>query len=468
MKPVGGAIAARGAGHRTGARAVALDVLVGVHRQDVPADERLDAGLARAGLDQRDRALAHELVYGVLRHRASLDWRLGLVADRPVERLPLVVRGALWLGAYQLLHLDRVPASAAVDESVDLVKRLPGGHWAGFVNAVLRRLAREPAPPWPSLETDPLRSLSLRYSCPSWLAARWLARYGPAKAEAACRATTVAPPLTIRANRLKTTREALAEALTAEGCVVRPTAYSPDGLLVEKRGAVTDLPQFEQGLFYVEDEAAQLVARLLDPRPGELVLDACAAPGGKATHLAAMMRDRGEIVALDRSDARLARLRENCRRLGIHIVRPLAADAAAERHDHPALARAFDRVLVDAPCSGLGVLRRHPEGKWRKGEADLAAHHAAQARLLDGAARRLRPGGVLVYSTCSPEPEENEQVIDEFCDRHPEFQRESVEPWLPPGGSGLVTVRGDLSTQFSPDAAMDAFFAARLRKVAPA
>lgn len=468
MKPAGGAVAARGAGDRAGARAVALDILVRVHRQDVPADELLDAGLARAGLDPRDCALVHELVYGVLRHRASLDWRLGLIADRPVERLPLVVRAALWLGAYQLLHLDRVPASAAVDESVALAKRLPGGHWAGFVNAVLRRLAKEPAPPWPSPEAEPLRYLSLRYSCPSWLVARWLARFGPAKAEEACRATTMVPPLTVRANSLRTTREALAEALAAEGCAVRPTAVSPVGLLVEKRGLVAGLPQFAQGLFYVEDEAAQLVVRLVDPRPGELVLDACAAPGGKATHLAELMGDRGEVVALDRSEARLARLRENCRRLGVHIVRPLVADAADERLDHPALARPFDRVLVDAPCSGLGVLRRHPEGKWRKGEADLPAHHAAQARLLDRTARLLRPGGVLVYSTCSPEPEENEQVVDEFCDRHPEFRRESVEPWLPPDGSGLVTVRGDLSTQFSPDAAMDAFFAARLRKVASA
>jgi 16S rRNA (cytosine967-C5)-methyltransferase len=232
-------------------------------------------------------------------------------------------------------------------------------------------------------------------------------------------------------------------------------------LILDTSGSVADLPWFRDGLFYVEDEAAQLVAPILDPQPGESVLDACAAPGGKATHLAALMQNRGTIVATDKSAARLSLLEDNCRRLGIGIVRTVKADAAASLSKD--LGGPFDRILVDAPCSGLGVLRRHPEGKWRKDAHALAQHRTLQRRLLDQAADRLRPGGVLVYSTCSSEPEENEQVIDQFCSARREFRRESVAPWLPSQGASLVTAQGDLSTVHN-DGSMDLFFAARLRK----
>ncbi|WP_447975312.1 16S rRNA (cytosine(967)-C(5))-methyltransferase RsmB [Nitrospira sp. Kam-Ns4a] len=455
-------------GVRVGARAAALAALVEVERRGTPADDALERAFGGSGVEGRDRPLVHELLYGVLRHRATLDWLLDHVADRPVARLPLVVATALRLGAYQLRYLDRIPAAAAVHESVELVKRLPGDHWPGFVNAVLRQLACAPTPPWPSADQDPAGYLAVRYSCPGWLAERWLARLGCARAEAVCRAMLAVPPLTVRANRLRVTREELAADLARAGCVVRPTAVSPVGLVLEPRGPVTELPQLRQGLCYVEDEAAQLIPLLVDPQPGARVLDACAAPGGKTTHLAALMGNKGEIVALDRHPKRLARLRENCERLGVRIVTPVVADATDARALARLGDRLFDRILVDAPCSGLGVLRRHPEGKWQKTAARLLEHRATQLALLDRVSRLLRPGGVLVYSTCSTEPEENEQVIEAFCARHAEYRRESVAPWLPPGGAGLVTIQGDLSTMVSPAAAaMDAFFAARLRKVAP-
>lgn len=451
-----------------GARSVALHVLIQVEREGVFADEALDRALTRTRLDARDRALVFELVYGVLRHRATLDWRLNHVADRPVERLPAFVRNALRLGAYQALHLQKIPASAAVNESVTLVKAAAaksGRDWSGFVNAVLRALLSESEPNLPDPATDPVAALAIRFSCPRWLIERWVRRLGPEQAEVLCRTTLEVPPLTLRANTLRTTREELARELTSTGYQVRPTAISPVGLILEKCGAVTALPQFATGAFYAEDEAAQLIPPLLDPQPGERVLDACAAPGGKTTQLAALMRNRGEIVAVDRSPARVRLVEENCRRLGVAIVTPVAADLA---RDVPSILRErpFDRILVDAPCSGLGVLRRHPEGKWQKGAETLERHQATQLALLKQVRRLLRPGGAFVYSTCSTEPEENEQVIAQFCHEHPEFRRESVAPWLPPPGHVLLTAQGDLSTMFAPHptAPMDAFFAARLRK----
>lgn len=272
-------------------------------------------------------------------------------------------------------------------------------------------------------------------------------------------------------------RSALLETWVAEAIEAVPTAISPVGLQLVRGGVITDLPGYADGQFYVEDEAAQLVPPLLDVQPGQLVLDACAAPGGKATHLAALMKNQGEIVAVDRAAARLTRVMDNCRRLGVTIVRPVVGDVAnlpggdstAATSTWPSLrsiaarGRPFDRILLDAPCSGLGVLRRHPEGKWYKQAETIARHRETQRRLLEATSRLLRPDGVLVYSTCSVEPEETESIIDEFCQSHRDFQRESVAPWVPPTGLPFVTPRGDLSTMANMNS-MDAFFAARLRR----
>ncbi|MEW6542809.1 MAG: 16S rRNA (cytosine(967)-C(5))-methyltransferase RsmB [Nitrospirota bacterium] len=454
---------------RKGARSAALEVLTLVERRHDFADEALARVLERRPFDGRERALCTELVYGVLRHRATLDWRLAPVSDRPIERLPLPVRIALRLAAYQLLHLQKIPASAAVNESVGLVKSARpslGRDWSGYVNAVLRSLLRAPAPPWPDPSVDAGQALAVRYSCPVWLAARWIDRHGLARAEGLCRAALTIPPLTLRANTLRVARGALAEELVRAGYAVNPTAVSPVGLVLEKCGPVAELDQFRRGLCYVEDEGGQLVAPILDPQPGELVLDACAAPGGKATHLAALMQNRGQIVAMDRSQPRLRLLEENCRRLGIRIITPVVADAAEDLSrlvgtELPE--RPFDRILLDAPCSGLGVLRRHPEGKWQKEERLLPTHQTRQLAMLDRVARLLRRGGVLVYSTCSTEPDENEDVIEQFCRTHAEFRREPAGPWLPEAARDLLTGRGDFSTLFN-TRSMDAFFAARLRK----
>ena len=454
-----------------GARWTAFRLLQRVEQTGALDDAAVDSSLRALG-DPRERSLAFELVYGVLRRRGTLDWRLNKLSKRPVERLPVPVATVLRLGAYQLLYLDRIPPSAAVNESVSLVKSLKslrGGEWSGYVNAVLRALLREPAPPWPDPADDPVAALSVRYSSPAWLVQRWIERYGTQRARHVCEAAASTPPLTIRANTLRVTRDALRERLAQAGVAAQPTPISPVGLTVDTQGSIGDLPWFKDGGFYVEDEAAQLVPPLLDPQPGERILDACTAPGGKATHLAALMRNEGEIIAVDLKAARLRLLEENCARLGVSIVTPVEMDAArlgdvkAASSSSTWFETPFDRILVDAPCSGLGVLRRHPEGKWQKSGAQLQRHHARQLAILHGTSRLLRPGGVIVYSTCSTEPDENESVIEQFCADRAEFTREAVTSWLPPSGRNLVTAHGDFSSMIS-IASMDGFFAARLRK----
>ena len=416
-----------------------------------------------------------ELVYGVLRRQETIDWRLNAVLDKPLHKLPVVVQMLLRLGAYQLLCLDRIPASAAVNETVLLSKsyaRTLGRDWSGLVNGVLRNLTRVPAPPFPDQTRHPAESLSVRYGIPEWLTERWFNRMGLEGAEAACRASSTVPNVTLRVNSTRLTRDECLERLRQGGVTAHPTTVSPVGVTLDKGQDVTSVPGFREGDFYVEDEAAQLIPPILDPQPGERILDACAAPGGKTTHLAELMGDRGTIYAVDRKASRLDLLRDNCRRLGIQSVVPIAGDVressewsrtisgGSNRREESPL---FDRILVDAPCSGLGVLRRHPEAKRRKDSSGFARHQKLQTEILASVASCLRPGGVLIYSTCSTEMEETEAVVNRFCDAHSGWMCESVAPWLPTAALPCVTINGAFSTM-SNDCGMDGFYAARLRK----
>jgi 16S rRNA (cytosine967-C5)-methyltransferase len=458
------------------ARSIVLSVLIESVQSDEGIDLLLDRALSQTSLDSRDRAFAVELTYGVLRRLGTIDWRLEPVLDKPLPRLPVAVQMLLRLGAYQFLFLDRVPQSAAVNESVKLAKaevRKLKRDWSGLVNAVLRALIRHPIAPWPSTRDNPTKALSVKHSVPEWLSRRWIERLGMMAAETACEQTSLIPPVTLRVNRLKITRDDLLMRLQQAGLRARPTSVSPVGITLEDGGPIPSLPGFAEGYFYVEDEAAQLIPPLLDPHPGNVVLDACAAPGGKATHLAELMQDKATIYAVDRKGTRLDLLRSNCSRLGIHSVVPIVSDIRQQsvwrkslKHVGAESARVmpFDRVLVDAPCSGLGVLRRHPEAKWRKDSVAFGRHHKAQLQILESVAPCLRPGGVLVYSTCSTEPEESDSVIEEFLQAHAEFRHESVAPWLPEAGRGFLTDRGDLSTM-SNRVSMDGFYAARLKRV---
>jgi 16S rRNA (cytosine967-C5)-methyltransferase len=374
------------------------------------ADLTLDAELGRRRVSPRDAALASELVYGTLRWQRYLDWVLAPHATRPLEALdprPLVL---LRMTAYQLARLERIPPFAAVNDAVSLARKHARPETAGFVNAVLRSFARrgaserEPRPP-----ADPVEALALRCSFPTWLAARWVARWGPPEAEALMRALNERPPLTLRTNTLRTTREALAERLgREEGLQAVPTRWAPEGLAVGHAGRPGAWRAFVEGACVIQDEASMLVAHLLEPRADETVADVCAAPGTKTTHLAQLMGGRGRLLAFDPHPARLGLVREAVARFKLGIVETMDGTAEALA---PAFRDACDGVLVDAPCTNLGVVRRNPEVKWRRRPEDIGAAAVRQRAILTAAAAMVRPGGRLVYATCSLEPEENEDVV---------------------------------------------------------
>lgn len=406
------------------ARAAAARVLERVARDAAFADLALEAEFDRRRLPERDAALATELAYGTLRWQRYLDWILTPHARRPLGALEPRLLALLRMTAYQLTFLERVPPFAAVNDAVTLARRGAGRRApavAAFINAVLRSFSRrntreqEPAPP-----SDPLDALATRCSFPTWLAARWVTRWGAAEAEALMRAMNERPPLTLRTNTLRLSRAALAERLATEERVrARPTAWAPEGLMVERAGSPAAWRAFAEGAFAVQDEASMLVARLLDPRPDETVADVCAAPGTKTTHLAQLMDNRGRVLAVDPQPARLGLVREAARRLGAVIAETIegAVEAIA-----PRFAGACDAVLVDAPCSNLGVLRRNPEVKWRRQPQDLLASAERQRTILAAAATMVRPGGRLVYATCSLEPEENDEVVTAWAATRPDFR----------------------------------------------
>ncbi len=463
-------------GRSWSARRIAAAALQTIERTRGFSDDVFDDITKDLAVSERDRHLAFELVFGVLRHYLTLDWRLDQVSRKPMVRLPLTVATTLRVAAYQLLYLDRIPASAAVNEAVQLIRKQPGHNWSGFVNAVLRNLLRQPPPPVHEPAVDATTSLSIRYACPPWMVERWLQSFGFHRAELLCQQTLGIPPLTIRANSLRCSRSALLARLLSEGILAQETAVSPVGLTLDKCGNPGQLSALKDGWCYVEDEAAQLIPRLLDPQPGDRILDACAAPGGKTTHLGQLMKDQGNIVALDRHQERLDLVASNCARLGISIVQPCHYDLTEYSDSGQAnqsskihrtlpamLSQSFDRILVDAPCSALGILRRHPEGKLLKTPLNIRQAQALQHRILDQVCDLLRPKGILVYSACSIEPEETTEILSGFCQQHPEFHPEPVTPWVPAAGQTLITDHGHLCTAFQ-SFNMDGFFAARLKK----
>jgi 16S rRNA (cytosine967-C5)-methyltransferase len=399
------------------------------------ADDLLHEALAGSDMDDRDRALATELFYGCLRQRAALDW---LAAQKSRQGAPKPAPAILArLGLYQLFFLDRIPAHAAVHETVALAKRRLSPREAGFLNALLRAAERDRAALKSGLAGQPL---AVRLSHPAWLVERWMARYGERDTQALLDWNNSPPPLCVRVNTLRVTADALLakwrEAGIEAGPVSRSTSQQP---MFELRGAcaLERLPGFAEGAFYVQDPSTLLAVELLDPQPGERVLDVCAAPGGKTTLMAAMMKDRGEIVAEDSSAERLKLVVSNCARLGVTSVTARRARPPDGRETW------FDRVLLDAPCSNTGVLRRRVDARWRLRASDVARLATEQLALLRAAGRRVRRGGVLVYSTCSLEPEENGGVIEAFTKAATEFVLERVGETFPPrdGVDGAFAAR---------------------------
>jgi 16S rRNA (cytosine967-C5)-methyltransferase len=406
-------------------REAALRILHAADTRSAFTDRLLDGAHARGGPDPRDQALMHELVKGTLRWRGRIDWALDQLVHSGLQQVQPWIRNVLRLGAYQLLFLDRIPAHAAVDESVKLAHQYGHPGTAGLANSVLRRLADgKDALEWPAGEDA--ASLAVWGSHPRWIVERWLARFGPEATRALLLADNRQVPVGLRVNRLRGTREQLIERLTAEGVAATPARLSPDLVWIEGHQAPGALKAFKDGWCTAQDESEALVARLVAPQPHERLLDLCAAPGGKCTHLAELMGDEGEVWAMERAEARVASLEMNVQRLGTHAVHVVQGDGRAYSFPMP-----FDRVLVDAPCSGLGVLARRADARWRKGPDMLRDLPPMQLDLLAAGGRRLRPGGVLVYSVCSFEPEETTQVVERFLRHTPLFVQESAAGILP-------------------------------------
>jgi 16S rRNA (cytosine967-C5)-methyltransferase len=435
-------------------REAALRILHAVDTRSAFSDRMLEGAHARGGPDERDQALMHELVKGTLRWRGRIDWVLDRLVHIGLSQVQPWVKNVLRLGAYQILFLDRVPAHAAVDESVKLAHQYGHPGTAGLVNSVLRRLTEEKdslAPP----EGDDVESLSVWGSHPRWLTERWLERFGPEAARALLVADNRAARVGLRVNQLRGTREQLIERLAGEGVTATPATWSPDLVWAEDHVAPGALKSFREGWCTVQDESEALVARLVGPQPHERLLDLCAAPGGKCTHLAELLGDEGDVWAMERSEARAVSLESTVQRLGTHCVHVVQGDGRTYTFPMP-----FDRVLVDAPCSGLGVLARRADARWRKGPEVLEEMPPIQLDLLAAGARRVRPGGVLVYSVCSFEPEETTDIVESFLRQQPAFVLESAVGLLP---EAVVDEHGFM--QLLPHVhGCDGAFAARFRR----
>lgn len=446
------------------ARKNAIDILNALDIGKRTLDFLLDDFAAdNIDLPQREQSLLRALVFGVLRWRGRLDYIISHFSKTRFDKIDPAVLNILRLALFQIIYLDRIPDSAAVNTAVELAKAT-GAPWVvGYVNALLRRAAREyRSVSWPDVEQTPIKGLAVEKSLPEWIIRRWLHRYGPANTANLCDSVNSIAPITVRTNTLKISPDRLLQKLADEGGQVRKTCYAPDGItIVDPVASIPELEAFKSGCFQVQDEAAQLVSLLLDPEPGETVLDACAGLGGKTGHIAQLMKNSGKVVALDVNAKKLQRLETEMQRLGIAIVSShchnIEKGVAREQ------STGFDRVLLDAPCSGLGVMRRNPDIKWRRAKRNLTKYRNRQIRLLENISHLVKSSGILVYAVCSPEPEENEMVIEEFLKKHPEFDINKRFGHLPDKLCTMADSPGVLKT-YPLLSQMDGFFAIRLQK----
>lgn len=441
---------------KANSRELALKILFQINEEGAYANLALDKALFSCkNLDPRDRGLITEIVYGSVKYRGKLDYILNQFAKTKVKKMDHWTRNNLRMALYQILFLDKVPDSAAVDESVKLAKRY--GHSDKFVNAVLRNYLRgKETIVWPDQQKDPIAYLSVMYSFPEWMVTRFVQQYGFAQAEKLCQYYNQPAPLWIRTNTLKITREALKMQLEQNGITVTESRFTPEGLQIHSAVNLHKLQAFQKGLFTVQDESSMLVALAAEPGKEQRVLDVCSAPGGKATHMAQLMKNTGVIYACDIHKHRLELIEENCKRLGITNVKTIEQDGTilTRRWQEP-----FDIIVCDVPCSGLGVLGRRADARWAKESEDIAGLCGIQKRILEEAAKLVVPGGTLIYSTCTITPEENQNMVEQFLLRHPEYELDETltDCWLnmEKACNGFI--------QFLPfEDAMDGFFIARM------
>jgi 16S rRNA (cytosine967-C5)-methyltransferase len=443
-------------------RAICLDILNRVDKTALHPDHLLTDSFKRyRHLTSIDRAFLTELTYGVIRWKGKLDWVIRHFSKIPIDKIELEALNILRLGLYQLFFLSRTPASAAVNESVELAKGIRGKKGAGFVNAVLRSTLRQKDEiRYPDIKEDPALHISVVQSHPLWLVQRWVREMGVEETLKICTFNNQISSLTLRTNTLKIIREDLIKKLKEKELKPFPTNFSEEGIGLQDPPPTSELPFIKEGLYIIQDEASQLITAILDPKPGERILDACAAPGGKTTHIAQRMGNQGEIFALDLNQEKLALIEEISQRLGIKIIKIIKGDAAQSLPISQELR--FDRILADVPCSGFGTLRKNPDLKWRRKEKDIRRLSELQFSILNHLSAYVKEGGVLVYSTCTVFHEENEDVVEKLLKVHPEFQLDRMDKILSPPIYSF-TQNGYFKT-FPPKDKMDGFFVARMIK----
>ncbi len=404
-----------------GPRGTAIKILNRVERTDSYLDKLLDAELRATDVADVDKSLLAEIVHGVMRWQGRLDWILNGFTHGNFSKSEINVKNALRVSLYQILFLTHVPHYAAVNEAVEFIKKIRGPKLADFVNAVLRNIIRTlDGIHYPKEEEDPVQYLAVYYSHPQWIVKRWLPRFGRPELEKLLIANNEVPGLTLRINKLKVTPAEFLSLLDGRQIAYQGSTLIDHFIKVKSLSGISQMNIFQNGFFSIQDESAALPVLLLDPKPGERVVDMCAAPGGKTTFIAERMGDRGSVIAVDKYESKLKLIQSSCARLGITSVQAMVADAT-ELQIEPA-----QKVLVDAPCSGLGALRKKPDIKWKREPDDIPKLVKLQSRLLEQADRLLLPGGAIVYCTCTTEPEENEQVVEAFLSTHPAYRLEDA------------------------------------------
>ena len=432
-----------------------MTIVERVFSSDSYADILLDSHFQNDHLCTRNRALVTEIVYGTLRWLGRLDWILEKTYHRDWIRVPAAVKRILEVALYQILFLDRVPPYAAVNEAVEMTKLERDPEWSGRVNAILRSIISNPKRhSMPSFQKDPAKAISIQWSHPLWIVHKWIDSLGLKRTVSLCKANNEKPGISIRANRLKTDRKILQETLKKNGFQSVPSRLAGEFLILEKGGELFKSDLFFSGNFCVQDVSAGLVAKLVDPKPGNKILDIAAAPGGKTTHLAELGNDRAMICAVDINKSRILKIVESKRRLGLKSIYPVVADGRMLP-----FSCTFDRVLVDVPCSGFGVLRKRAELRWLRKQEQITQLIGLQKELIKTASRFVRKDGILVYSTCTLLDEENEGIVENLIASHPEFYIDDASQFVPPS---VVSKKGFVKTW--PDLhKIDGSFAVRLK-----
>ncbi|HZK01155.1 MAG TPA: 16S rRNA (cytosine(967)-C(5))-methyltransferase RsmB [Tissierellaceae bacterium] len=404
-------------------REIALMVLLEINVQNAYSNIQLNESLSR-DIDTRDENLVREIVYGIIENRVYIDYVISNASKIKLKKIHSIILEILRIGIYQILYMDRIPNSAAVNESVKLAKKYGHKGTIGYVNGVLRAISRDPDKYTYIDDSNKIDYISIKYSHPKWMVARWIGEYGFEFTEALCKANNETPSLNIRVNTLKTSKNDLISSLHNKGINLKEALYARDCLIVDQAQNITDLDEFRDGLFTIQDESSMLVAQIMNPQKGSNVLDVCSAPGGKSTHMAQIMDNKGLIISRDIYEHKIHLIDENVRRLGIDIIKTETMDALEKDEN---LIGKMDYILLDAPCSGLGLVRRKPEIKWNRSEDDIATLSKLQYDIIMNVKDYLRVGGVLVYSTCTIEKDENINLIKRFIEENPNYSLTNIE-----------------------------------------